>query len=99
MRNVLSTGEKSAFLGHLVSEFSLGAQVPCQRSDAYDDSHKDSRVRLPIGRLCVPATGRRPDVLGVPISVLGDWSFEMMECAVGYGVALRDSRTATLVLR
>ena len=54
---VLSAREESAGLGHLVSVFSLGAQVPCQRGDTDDDSHEDGSVRFPVSGLRVPATG------------------------------------------
>lgn len=56
MGNVLSAREESVGLGHLVSVFSLGAQVPCQGDDADDDSGEDGSVRFPVGGLCVPAT-------------------------------------------
>lgn len=54
-----------------MSVFSLGAQVPCQGGDADDDAHEDGGVCFPVCRLCVPATGGRPDVLRVPVPVLG----------------------------
>lgn len=61
----ISAREESAGLGHLMSELSLGAQVECQSGDAEDDGHADGGVRFPVGGLRIPATGRRPDVLGV----------------------------------
>jgi hypothetical protein len=45
--------------------FPLGAQLPHQGRDAEDDDAEDGRVGLPVGRLRIPTTGRRPDVLGV----------------------------------
>ncbi len=71
MGDVLSAREESAGLGHLVSVFALGAQGPCQGCDAEDDSHEDGSVGFPVGGLRVPATGGRPDVLGVSSSTLG----------------------------
>jgi hypothetical protein len=52
-------------LGHLVAVFPVGAQLPHHGRDAEDDDAEDGRVGLPVGRLRVPTTGRRPDVLGV----------------------------------
>lgn len=48
-----------------MSVFALGAQLPRHGGDADDDADEGGRVHLPVGGLCVPATGRRPDVLGV----------------------------------
>lgn len=64
--NVLPTGVEPAGLWHLVSDFSFRAQLERQSRDADDDAGKDGRVHFPVRGLCVPATGRRPDVLGVP---------------------------------
>lgn len=64
--DILSAGEEAAWLGHLVSEFALGAQVPRQGCDADDDGAEDGGVCLPVGGLSVPAAGWRPDVLGIP---------------------------------
>ena len=64
-RHVLSARVETAGLGHLVAELLLGADLPGPAGDAEDDGREEERVALPVGRLGVPATGRRPDVLGV----------------------------------
>lgn len=64
-RNALSAWIEAISLGHPVPEFFVGAQLPRQSGDAEDDETKDGRVGLPVGRLRVPTTGRRPDVLGI----------------------------------
>lgn len=44
---------------------SVGAQLPHQGCDTEDDDAEDGRVGLPVGRLRIPTTGRRPDVLRI----------------------------------
>lgn len=65
--NILSAWVETSWLGHLVTELPLGAQVPDHSSDAKDADTENGRVGLPVGRLGVPTTGRRPDVLGIPV--------------------------------
>lgn len=65
--NILSAGEEPAGFGHLVSDFPLRAQVPGQGCEADNDAHEDGGVGAPVGGLGVPATARRPDVLGVSV--------------------------------
>lgn len=65
VRNVLSARVETSRLGHLVPELPLGAQFPHKRCDAEDDEAKGGSVGLPVGRLGVPTTSRRPNVLGV----------------------------------
>jgi hypothetical protein len=95
--DVLSAGVESAGLGHLISDLALGAQLPGQRGDAKDDETEGGSVGLPVGRLGVPTTGRRPNVLGVP--GIGERLDGKSRAQMGAGdvvVGLRDSRTATL---
>jgi hypothetical protein len=66
--DVLSAGEEAAWLGHLMPVLAVGAQFPCQTGDSEDDEGEDGSVGLPVGRLSVPTTGRRPDVLGVSVA-------------------------------
>ncbi len=48
--------------------FPLSAHVPRESRDAEDDEAEDGRVGLPVFRLRIPTTGRRPDVLGIAAS-------------------------------
>lgn len=64
-KNILSAGVEATRLGHLVAELLLGAKLPDCGSDEEDDTAEHSCVLLPVGRLSVPTTGRRPNVLGV----------------------------------
>ena len=61
---VLSRGEESALLGHLVSVLAIGRDGKGHGCNAKDDGAHDGGVGLPVGGLSVPTTGRRPDVLG-----------------------------------
>lgn len=54
--DLLPTWVEPARFGHLVSELTLGAQLPGESSESYNDGSEDGRVRLPIRWLCVPAT-------------------------------------------
>ncbi len=64
---VLSAGEERALTGHDVALLGIGAQLPgCGDKAEHDEAH-DGGVLPPVRRLAVPATGRRPDVLGVAI--------------------------------
>lgn len=54
-----------AGLGLLCPALAVGAKLPGNGDDAEDDSASNQRVAAPVGRLSVPTTGRRPDVLGV----------------------------------
>ena len=64
-RHVLSARIEATCFGHLMAVLSVGAQLPHQGCDTEDDDAEDGRVGLPVGRLRIPTTGRRPDVLGV----------------------------------
>ena len=63
--NILSAGIEATRLGHLVTVLQLGANLPDRSSDEEDNAAEDGRVLLPVGRLSVPTTRRRPDVLGI----------------------------------
>jgi hypothetical protein len=54
----LSARIEPAWLGHLVSVFLLGAEVPYECGDAEDGKTKDGGVGFPVGGLSVPATSR-----------------------------------------
>jgi hypothetical protein len=72
MVNLLSTGIKSVWLGHAWSFFDIRADSPCDAS--YSDYHKTEKrcILFPIGRLRVPTTGRRPDMLWIAVTC--EWS-------------------------
>lgn len=55
--------------GHLVAVLSVCADHPGHSDDAAEHEAHDSRVALPVGGLGVPTTGRRPDVLRVPVAM------------------------------
>jgi hypothetical protein len=65
--DVLSAGEEAALLGHLVAVLALRGYGPGHADDAGEDEADDGGVALPVGGLRIPTTGRRPDVLGVPV--------------------------------
>ena len=69
--DILSAGEEAVRLGHLVSVLELGAQLPDSRCDAKDNRPRNRRVFLPVGRLRIPTTGRRPDMLGITTCRVG----------------------------
>lgn len=48
--------------------FPVGAELPRNSDDAEHGGSGDERVGTPVGRLGVPTTRRRPDVLGVTVS-------------------------------
>lgn len=58
LRDILSAGEESIRLGHLVSVLELGADFPRGSKVETHDSNSDRSVSLPIGRLRVPTTRR-----------------------------------------
>lgn len=66
---ILSAREESVRFGHLVAVFSLCAETPGSSANACDHGAHNHGVGLPVGRLAVPTTGRRPDVLWVPKDV------------------------------
>lgn len=55
------------YLGHLVSVLSVCADAPRHSCDSNDDTEHNGSVCAPVLGLSVPTTGRRPDVLGVPV--------------------------------
>ena len=63
--SVLSTREKPPLLRHPRPIFPLRTDAPCHRRDPKHDHHHYRRVGLPIGRLRIPPSRRRPDVLRV----------------------------------
>lgn len=65
MDAIPSAWVEAALLREFRSELVPCAISECNRCDAEDDETHDGRVGLPVGGLCVPTTGRRPDVLGV----------------------------------
>lgn len=50
--------------------FPVGAELPRNGDDAEHGGAGDERVGAPVGRLGVPTTGRRPDVLGVTVYLI-----------------------------
>jgi len=54
-----------AGLRHLVPVLIVGAELPGQSAEAGNDAEEDECVGLPVRGLCIPATGWRPDVLGI----------------------------------
>lgn len=67
----LSAGEESARLGHLVAMFPLSAETPSHSSNADKDGTHHCSVCSPVRRLRVPASGGRPDFLGVTAGAHG----------------------------
>jgi hypothetical protein len=63
---VLPTREEPVWQRHLVSVFLLGTHGPDHSCDSDEDGAQDGCVGFPVGGLRIPATGGRPDVLGVP---------------------------------
>lgn len=55
--DILPTWVEPARLGHLVSEFTVGAQLPGESSQAQNDGSENGGIGFPIRWLCVPATG------------------------------------------
>lgn len=65
---VLSAGEESVSFGHLVAVLPVCADGPGHGDNAAEHKAHDSCVGLPVVGLGVPTTGRRPDMLGVPVA-------------------------------
>ena len=63
---VLSAGEESALLRHLVAVLEICAKHPGGSDDAGEHCAHDEGVGFPVGGLGVPTTRRRPDVFRVP---------------------------------
>lgn len=63
--DLLSAGVEAALLGHARPVLEVRADFPDHGCDSGDGDEADGRVRLPVGRPGVPATGGRPNVLGV----------------------------------
>lgn len=73
--SLLSAGIEPARLWHLVPVFTFCTEVPYECCDAEDGETKDGCVGFPVRRLSVPATRRRPDVLGISSIVsISAWS-------------------------
>lgn len=83
---ILSAGEESTLLGHLVAVFEVCADHPGHSDDAAEDEAHDGRVAFPVSGLGVPTSGRRPDVLWVSSGV-----------SYAPGEALRKSAYGTLL--
>lgn len=64
--NVLSAREPFSWLWLASPGFPLGAELPGDGQGSGHDDASDESIGPPICRLCVPAAGRRPHVLGVP---------------------------------
>lgn len=64
--DVLSAGEESALLGHLVAVLALCRDCPDHANNGDQGKADDSGVALPVGGLRIPTTSGRPDVLRVP---------------------------------
>lgn len=56
--------------GHLVAVFTVCAEHPGHADNAAEGEAYNSRVGFPVCGLGVPATGRRPDMLGVSAQCL-----------------------------
>lgn len=69
MVRILSAGEESTRLGHLVAVLEVRAGHESDADDAGKDEAYDGRVALPVGGLGVPTSGWRPDVLWVSEAV------------------------------
>lgn len=65
--DVQSAWVESAWFWHLVSEFAVRAEPPGEGCEPQDHCSEDGSVHPPVGRLGVPATSWRPDVLGIAI--------------------------------
>lgn len=63
--SVLSAGEESTLLRHLVAVFDLRAVPPDATDDAGKHDAHEGSVGFPVGGLGVPTTSRRPDVFRV----------------------------------
>lgn len=50
-----------------MSKFAVRAEPPRESCETQDHGSEDGSVHLPVGRLGIPATSWRPDVLGVAI--------------------------------
>jgi len=46
----------------------LGTDLPYYAGEAEDGGAEDEGVLLPVGRLAVPTTSRRPDVLRISLT-------------------------------
>ena len=68
--DLLATGEESARLGHLVAVLALGAKTPSRSDDPEHGCAHDGSVEFPVRRPRIPASGRRPDFLGIPVWAL-----------------------------
>lgn len=62
---ILSAWEESAWFGHLVAVLESPAEHEGSSDKAQYGNADDGSVCFPVGGLCVPAAGRRPDVLWV----------------------------------
>ena len=62
---LLPAWKKDMWFWHFVTVLPLGADPPEDRCDSKDNKTHDRSVGLPIMRLRVPATGRRPDMFGI----------------------------------
>lgn len=64
-RFVLSAREELVLARHLVAVLELRAEVPDASDNESHDTANNGCVGPPVGRLGVPTTSRRPDVLRV----------------------------------
>jgi hypothetical protein len=83
---ILSTGEEPALFRHACPILPLGTDAPHERRQAEYDSTHNCSVRFPVLGLSVPATGWRPDVLGVANGVLAGWDPTGSEASTRYNV-------------
>lgn len=65
--NVLSAGIPLAGLWLVCPLLAIGTKLPSNGDNAKDDGASNQSVAPPVGRLSVPTTSRRPDVLGVAV--------------------------------
>lgn len=95
--NILSTWVETPWLWELCADLSLGADGPDESGDGEDGRQHNSSIDLPVLRLCVPATSRRPDVLWISVVGLAvEGRLTSPCCAAGRVVDIRNFCAATL---
>lgn len=67
--HILSTRVPFTRLGFVCPILTVRAKLPGNGDNAKDNGTGNDGVASPVSRLSIPTTGRRPDVLGVTVSV------------------------------